>query len=76
MPQRKTYPIRHLWSGPSDMHGLPNVVTALLASYRRLRYGSGKPTVVLTAGIGGVLLIFAADERDGMSRSFAGEHSA
>lgn len=45
-----------------DMHGLPNVVTALLASYRG--YDTlGETTVVLTAGIA-VLLILRRDERD------------
>ncbi|MEP1646601.1 hydrogen gas-evolving membrane-bound hydrogenase subunit E, partial [Rhodopirellula bahusiensis] len=43
-----------------DMHGLPNVVTALLASYRG--YDTlGETTVVLTAGIA-VLLILRRDE--------------
>lgn len=46
----------------AEMHGLPNVVTALLASYRG--YDTlGETTVVLTAGIG-VLLILRRDERD------------
>ncbi|MCC9642177.1 DUF4040 domain-containing protein [Rhodopirellula sp. JC740] len=45
-----------------DMHGLPNVVTALLASYRG--YDTlGETTVVLTAGIA-VLLILRRDEFD------------
>ncbi|TWU16456.1 DUF4040 domain-containing protein [Allorhodopirellula heiligendammensis] len=45
-----------------DMHGLPNVVTALLASYRG--YDTlGETTVVLTAGIA-VLLILRRDEPD------------
>jgi len=45
-----------------DMHGLPNVVTALLASYRG--YDTlGETTVVLTAGIA-VLLILRRDEED------------
>lgn len=43
-----------------DMHGLPNVVTAVLASYRG--YDTlGETTVVLTAGIA-VLLILRRDE--------------
>jgi len=58
-----------------DMHGLPNVVTALLASYRS--YDTlGETTVVLTAGIG-VLLILRRDERDGDEPDhLAGENSA
>lgn len=45
-----------------DMHGLPNVVTAVLASYRG--YDTlGETTVVLTAGIA-VLLILRKDEDD------------
>lgn len=43
-----------------DMHGLPNVVTAVLASYRG--YDTlGETTVILTAGIA-VLLILRRDE--------------
>ncbi|QDT05875.1 putative monovalent cation/H+ antiporter subunit B [Rubripirellula lacrimiformis] len=43
-----------------DMHGLPNVVTAVLASYRG--YDTlGETTVVLTAGMA-VLLILRRDE--------------
>lgn len=45
-----------------DMHGLPNVVTALLASYRG--YDTlGETTVVLTAGIA-VLLILRRDDEN------------
>ncbi|TWT66586.1 DUF4040 domain-containing protein [Allorhodopirellula solitaria] len=45
-----------------DMHGLPNVVTALLASYRG--YDTlGETTVVLTAGIA-VLLILRRDPKE------------
>lgn len=59
----------HLHPDPSfversleDMHGLPNVVTALLASYRG--YDTlGETTVVLTAGIA-VLLILRRDEME------------
>lgn len=50
-----------------DMHGLPNVVTALLGSYRG--YDTlGETTVVLTAGIA-VLLILrrGKDDRKGQS---------
>ncbi|MEM6366391.1 MAG: DUF4040 domain-containing protein [Planctomycetota bacterium] len=44
-----------------DMHGLPNVVTAVLASYRG--YDTlGETTVVLTAGIG-VLLILRRESK-------------
>ncbi|MCO8123127.1 DUF4040 domain-containing protein [Stieleria sp. TO1_6] len=57
----------HLYPNPSfveksqeDMHGLPNVVTAILASYRG--YDTlGETTVVLTAGIA-VILILRRDE--------------
>ena len=46
----------------TDMHGLPNVVTALLASYRG--YDTlGETTVVLTAGIA-VLLILRREDDD------------
>ena len=45
-----------------DMHGLPNVVTALLGSYRG--YDTlGETTVVLTAGIA-VILILRREEDD------------
>ena len=44
-----------------DMHGLPNVVTAVLASYRG--YDTfGETTVILTAGIA-VLLILVRDQK-------------
>ncbi len=57
----------HLHPSPSfversqgDMHGLPNVVTAVLASYRG--YDTlGETTVVLTAGIA-VLLILRKEQ--------------
>jgi multicomponent Na+:H+ antiporter subunit B len=46
----------------TDMHGLPNVVTAVLASYRG--YDTlGETTVVLTAGIA-VLMILQTAKRD------------
>lgn len=49
-----------------DMHGLPNVVTALLASYRG--YDTlGETTVVLTAGIA-VLLILRRSDEDELNR--------
>ncbi len=59
----------HLHPAPSfvertehDMHGLPNVVTAILASYRG--YDTlGETTVVLTAGIA-VLLILRTGKED------------
>ena len=44
-----------------DMHGLPNVVTALLASYRG--YDTlGETTVVLTAGIAVLLILRRSDD--------------
>ncbi|SMP68722.1 multicomponent Na+:H+ antiporter subunit B [Neorhodopirellula lusitana] len=46
-----------------DMHGLPNVVTALLASYRG--YDTlGETTVVLTAGIAVLLILRREDDED------------
>ncbi len=52
-----------------DMHGLPNVVTALLASYRG--YDTlGETTVVLTAGIA-VLLILRRDDRGETAADFS-----
>lgn len=46
-----------------DMHGLPNVVTAVLASYRG--YDTlGETTVVLTAGIAVLLILRRAKDDD------------
>ncbi len=46
-----------------DMHGLPNVVTALLASYRG--YDTlGETTVVLTAGIAVLLILRRSDDNE------------
>jgi multicomponent Na+:H+ antiporter subunit B len=53
----------------SDMHGLPNVVTAILASYRG--YDTlGETTVVLTAGIA-VLMILRTGKDDSVDDSTA-----
>lgn len=64
----------HVYPDPSfversqpDMHGLPNVVTALLASYRG--YDTlGETTVIFTAGIA-VLLILRRDEKHSPERA-------
>ena len=61
----------HVYPSPSyvdrtqeDMHGLPNVVTAVLASYRG--YDTlGETTVILTAGIA-VLLVLGGGNPVGM----------
>ena len=53
----------------ADMHGLPNVVTAILASYRG--YDTlGETTVVLTAGIA-VLMILRTGKDDSVDDSAA-----
>lgn len=47
----------------SDMHGLPNVVTAVLASYRG--YDTlGETTVILTAGIAVMLILKRQEQPD------------
>ena len=61
----------HLYPDPtfveisqSDMHGLPNVVTAVLASYRG--YDTlGETSVVLTAGIAVLLILQTRGDKSG-----------
>jgi len=71
----------HLYPSPSfveralhDMHGLPNIVTSILASYRG--YDTlGETTVVLTAGIA-VMLILRRDKTssgDSVGKDSAGK---
>lgn len=62
----QTYPSpSYVERSMEDMHGMPNVVTALLASYRG--YDTlGETTVVLTAGIA-VLLILRRGEDDDLA---------
>ncbi len=51
-----------------DMHGLPNVVTSVLASYRG--YDTlGETTVVLTAGIAVLLILRAVGETKATNHS-------
>lgn len=58
----------------ADMHGLPNVVTAVLASYRG--YDTlGETTVVLTAGIA-VLLILRRGKDESISHNTTSGDSA
>ncbi len=59
----------------ADMHGLPNVVTALLASYRG--YDTlGETTVVLTAGIAVLLILRRDDEEKDESARLAGNKTS
>ena len=54
-----------------DMHGLPNVVTALLASYRG--YDTlGETAVIFTAGIAVILILRRPRETVGVSQSKKG----
>ncbi len=51
-----------------DMHGVPNIVTALLASYRG--YDTlGETTVVLTAGIAVMLILRRGEDDDSAVKS-------
>ena len=54
-----------------DMHGLPNVVTAVLASYRG--YDTlGETAVIFTAGVAVLLILRKDDESDSNTESASG----
>ncbi len=57
------------------MHGLPNIVTAILASYRG--YDTlGETAVIFTAGVAVLLILRRNDESEGKSESASAAEAA